>query len=325
MNILIPSAGTRCLLMKYFRARENGFDKVVATDCSAYAPALYQADAHYIVPRIKEPTYIPTLLEICRAEQINVIVPLFEDELALIAENRQLFLDNRILPVISNAETIELCRDKLALYRKLRSLNIPCIETYDFDTERDLISELPLPLFMKERCGAGSIGIIKINNRPLLSAYAENSQSKLIVQPFIDGKQFDADFYVDVNSGEVISIFVKEKLRMKNGEADKAQSLLDAKLFALVEDVARNIPFRGPIDMDIFEYEGEYYVLEINPRFGGGYPHAHECGVNFVKNIAANARGEQLTPDIGNYEADQIMLKYTSLMMKSATELTAGR
>mgnify|MGYP002594735995 FL=1 len=93
MNILILSCGTRVKLVQYFLQRESGFEKVVVTDCSNYAPALYVADKYYIVPKMTEPDYLKSLLEICEKEQIKVVLPLQEDELLLIAKERKQFED----------------------------------------------------------------------------------------------------------------------------------------------------------------------------------------------------------------------------------------
>ena len=101
MNILILSCGTRVKLVQYFLQRENGFEKVVVTDCSNYAPALYVADKYYIVPKMTEPDYLKSLLEICEKEQIKVVLPLQEDELLLIAKERKQFEDLGILVAVS--------------------------------------------------------------------------------------------------------------------------------------------------------------------------------------------------------------------------------
>lgn len=321
MNILVLSAGTRCQLINYFKQSGNGFDKVIATDCSIYAPAIYMADEYYIVPRMKEDEYLPTLLKICKQESINVILPLQEDELELIAENKKKFEQLGILVSVSSLNTVKICRDKYLLFRKMKDLGIKCVDTYDYDTEKNLIDEQSLPVMVKERRGSGSIGNFVIKNRSLLQYYAENTGEKLVVQPYMNAQEFGVDVYIDFISREVISIFAKEKLRMRAGETEKSKSVKDDRLYDFIKNVVEKMNFLGPIDIDVFKYEGEYYILEINPRFGGGYPHAYECGVNFVKYIASNARGQKLVPQIGNYKENEVMLKYTDVLLKSENEM----
>lgn len=321
MNILILSVGTRCKLINYFKLTENGFDKVVATDCSIYAPALYMADIHYIVPKMTDKKYLPVLMDICKKENINVILPLQEDELDLMADHKMLFEKLGIMVVISDLKTVKVCKDKYLMYRMLANAEINCVETYDYDKEFDSIRKLQLPIMLKEREGAGSIGNLKVENWPLLICFAANTDERLIVQPYMDAEEFGLDVYVDILSGEVVSIFAKEKIRMRAGETEKSKSFKDGKLFELVKRTTKVMKFRGPIDMDVFKYDGEYFILEINPRFGGGYPHAYECGENFIKYISINARGEKIKPNIGNYDENKILLKYMDVMMKDEKDM----
>lgn len=321
MNILILAAGTKCQLIKYFKRKENGFHKVVSTDCSKYSPALYESDKHYIVPKMKERAYLPTIKDICKKENINVILPLREDELEFIAEHETEFENMGILAVISDIASVQMCSDKYLLYKYLTDKRIPCVDTYDYQTESEEINKLKLPVLVKERNGSGSIGTLKINTWPMLAAYAKNTKEELVVQPFYDAAEFGVDAYVDFISGELVAVFVKEKLSMRAGETEKSKSVKDKKIYELVKAVVREINFKGPIDIDIFQYDGEYHILEINPRFGGGYPHAYECGVNFIKFISTNAKGKANLPLAGEYKENQVLLKFTDVMLKNDEDL----
>ena len=102
----------------------------------------------------------------------------------------------------------------------------------------------------------------------------------LMIQEYMDGQEYGADVYMDMISGRCTSIFVKKKIKMRAGETDKSVSFKDEKLFELIRHFAETCGFCGMIDIDIFEIDGVYYISEVNPRFGGGYPHAYACGVN---------------------------------------------
>ena len=112
-----------------------------------------------------------------------------------------------------------------------------------------------------------------------------------MIQEFMNGQEYGADLYIDLISGEVISIFVKKKLKMRAGETDKAVSFRDEALFSFLQEFARRMGFRGMIDIDLFRIGETWYVSEVNPRFGGGYPHAYACGVNVPSMVINNLEG----------------------------------
>lgn len=317
MNILILSCGTRNKLIRYFKEKENGVGNVIGTDCSVYAPALYETDNHYIVPRMTSPDYLDTILDICHKEKINAVLPLQEDELFLISSHRKLFTDVGIIPVVSSPETVELCRDKYAFYKHLIKNELPVLPSCNGLSEfqnRYEAGEMNFPVFIKPVRGCGSIGIQKADNIELLSVLCKYSKEDMLIQQFADGEEFGIDLYMDMISHKPVSIFAKKKLRMRAGETEKSISVKDTSLFTLIRQTSASLALSGPVDMDIFRIDGKYYISEINPRFGGGYPHAHICGMNFPKLIAENIAGNENADTIGNYEEGICMLKYTDLM-----------
>lgn len=319
MNILILSCGTRNILVRYFKDRNNGFSKVVGTDCSTYAPALYETDSYYIVPRMTEPGYLDAILDICRKEKIDAVLPLQEDELYLIANNRELFINAGVTPIVSSVEAVELCRDKYEFYKHLKANNIPAIYSVDsFEAFEKAESEgkMQLPVFIKPSRGCGSMGIMKVDSKPLLEILCRNADEKYIIQNFAEGEEFGADIYVDLQTGKPVTLFVKKKLRMRAGETDKSVSFKDEKLFDVILKTVSTLKLSGPIDMDLFGIDGEYYVSEINPRFGGGYPHAYECGINFPALLAENLQGELSGKRMAEYKENRYMFKYTDFITK---------
>jgi carbamoyl-phosphate synthase large subunit len=117
-------------------------------------------------------------------------------------------------------------------------------------------------------------------------------------------------------SKETVSIFTKKKLLMRAGETDKAVSFKDEALFELIKKFAEEAGFLGQIDIDIFAVGGRYYISEVNPRFGGGYPHAYECGCDHVQLILNNLSGKANKQNIGAYESDIYMMKYNEIMVR---------
>lgn len=317
MNILILSCGTRNKLVRYFKEKGNGFDRVIGTDCSVYAPALYETDRHHLVPRMTSPDYLDTIIKICEEEKIDAVLPLHEDELFLIASHRGLFTEKSIYPIVSTPETVELCRDKNAFYNHLVTHNLPALPTCNGLAEFQKCFEhgqMNFPVFVKPIRGCGSMGIQKVEQMELLEALCKYSSENLLIQSFAEGEEYGIDLYVDMITHNPVSIFIKKKLRMRAGETEKSVSVKDDGLFVLVKQTAETLSLSGPVDMDIFCVDGKYYISEINPRFGGGYPHAYSCGVNFPKLIAANLTGKENADTIGSYEDGICMLKYTDLM-----------
>ena len=136
------------------------------------------------------------------------------------------------------------------------------------------------------------------------------NKDNYIFQPYVKEKEFGIDMYFDMIDGKIKRFFIKEKLNMRAGETDKSISIYRDDIKEIVFKL-EGLGFYGPIDMDIFEdIDGRLYVNEINPRFGGGYSHAYNSGVDFIKCIMNNLLGKANEESFGNYEQDLVMLKY---------------
>ncbi len=318
INILILSAGTRNKVVQYFKKELSGKGKVYATDCSELAPALYEADEAVIVPRITDPDYLDRVLGICREKQITGVFSLIDPELTLLAEHREEFLAVGTTPVISSAEAVAISFDKYRMYRKLTELGIPTgrcfmdVKEFGQAVEEGIIG---YPVFVKPARGSASIGINRAQCREDVEFLCRRGDG-MMIQEFMDGTEYGADVYVDMITGKVTSIFVKEKIKMRAGETDKAVSVKDERLFALIKNFVESMGFCGMIDIDIFRCGGEYYISEVNPRFGGGYPHAYECGVNMPAQLIRNLEGKENQPQIGAYEEGVCMMKYNEIMIR---------
>ncbi|MGL4694358.1 ATP-grasp domain-containing protein [Enterococcus larvae] len=322
MNILILSCGTRNKLVRYFKKEFLGTGKIVATDSSKLAPALYEADKHYIVPSISDERYLDEILSICKKESIKLVLTLIDPEISLISANKELFEEMGCLTLTSPKKVIDLCFDKLAMFEHLQTLGIKTPMTYGSYSSviNDLREEkATFPLFVKPRNGSASFGVSMIESESMLAALFNESED-LIAQEFMDGQEYGVDAYIDLISGELVSFFIKKKLKMRAGETDKAVSVKNPMLENLIIDFISKSNFRGVIDIDVFEKEGMYYISEVNPRFGGGYPHAYECGINFPAYIRKNLEGKVNEVNIGYYEEDVYMMKYNDLVVLRVDE-----
>ena len=320
MNILIASCGTRNKIVQYFKKALDDTGRVIATDCSPNAPALYEADAHYIVPRITEEGYLDVLYEICRKENISGVLSLIDPELSLLSLHEADFAALGVTVIGSSYQLCERTLNKWEMYQWLKAHGYACARSY-MDIDAFLADAakgvLSYPVFVKPAKGSASIAISKADDEETVRLLLSHGE-EMMIQEFLDGQEIGADCYIDMISGEVVSIFTKKKLVMRAGETDKAVSFKDERLFALIARFAAEAGFRGQIDIDIFEIDGTYYISEVNPRFGGGYPHAYECGVDHTKLICNNLLGKANEKITGQYEDGLIMMKYNEIMMRKA-------
>ncbi len=312
-TVLILSCGTRNKIVQYFK-REM---RVLCADASPLAPALYEGDKHFTVPRLNEAGYLDAVLEICKSERPDAVLSLIDPELSVLAQNEDKFCALGVKIIGSPYDACERAFDKFAFYRFLCENGFNCAKTYaeldsfkaDFDA-----GKISFPVFVKPVCGSASIAISKASSMEELALLCSLS-SGLIIQEFLDGQELGVDCYVDLISKKTVSLFAKKKLVMRAGETDKAVSFKDGRLFSLCERLMSLGGFLGQVDVDVFDIDGEYYISEVNPRFGGGYPHAYECGVNHISLIARNLEGQENIPSVGEYEENIYMAKYNEVMI----------
>lgn len=323
MNILILAAGTRNKIVQYFRQNLKGEGRVIATDATKLSPAIYEADDYYIVPRIDDPGYLDIIIDICKKEEISGVLSLIDPELGLLARNTDRFQAAGVQVIGSSAQLCDLTLDKSEMYRWLKQRNYRCATSWTDKEEfyRALDNaEVSFPVFVKPAKGSASINISKVSTKEAIEVLWKEADD-LMIQEFLNGQEIGADVYIDMLSGEIISIFTKKKLKMRAGETDKAISFKDAKLFALIQKFVTEAGYRGQIDIDIFDIDGEYYISEVNPRFGGGYPHAYESGCNHICLILNNLKGEANVPVIGQYEEGIYMMKYNEISIQKEDRL----
>lgn len=135
------------------------------------------------------------------------------------------------------------------------------------------------------------------------------------------GGDCDADVYVDTISHKAVAAFSKRKIETRIGGASKTCSFKDPKLFNFIQEICDVFEFNGPLDMDFFIKDGEYYLSEINPRFGGAYLHAYGAGVDFIQLIVNNINGIENPVNIGNYDDNVLMMMYDDVVIARAEDL----
>ena len=324
MNLLILSPGRRVEIVEYFKEtfHKEG-RKVYTLDMSPYAPALYAGDEFFRIDKDFNnlESYIDNILAICKEKTITAVLTLIDPELVLLSDYKEKFESLGIKVILSDIEFIKETFDKYGFFNTYSS-TIKLVDTVG--SYEDAIAKLnsgtwQYPLFAKLRDGSASIGIKKIN--AFIDFESTKSEAKYIYQPFIKGREYGVDAYFDLISGELVSLFMKKKLAMRAGETDKAISIKSPEVLCEVQKIVNIKGLRGPIDIDVFVADnGEVFINEINPRFGGGHPHAYGCGVNFMQLILNNLKGIANPPIFNNYKEGIMMLKYNGLLFRDTNE-----
>lgn len=322
MNILILSAGTRNKVVQYFKKTVGNQGRIVATDCSNLAPAVYEADAFYLVPRITAPDYLDQVLAICKKEKIDGVFSLIDPELSLLAKEKEKFFQIGTTPIISPYELVETCFDKYKMFELLQNMNIPTgmcyVDKQAFYADKEH-GKIQYPVFVKPVKGSASLNINKVTSDAELEVLF-SSYDDLMIQEYMNGQEYGADVYIDMISGKCTSVFIKKKIKMRAGETDKSVSVKIPALFELIQKFVEKCGFCGMIDIDIFEIGGTFYVSEVNPRFGGGYPHAYECGVDMPQQVINNLAGHENPSTIGEYKEGICMMKYNEVAIRDMSE-----
>ena len=332
MNILFTCAGRRTYLLKYFKENMAEGDKIVATDMQLSAPALQAADVKIQVPAVYDPKYVDITLDVCKEHKIDALISLNDLELPILAENKARFEALGVKVIVSDPEVIDIAFDKYKTAQWVESLGINAPKTYvTLASAKEALAkgEIAFPLFMKPRWGSGSIGLETIDDMEELDIYyhllmkkikktilatASVGDEYIMIQEKLTGKEFGLDVMNDLQ-GNNVAVSVKQKLAMRAGETDKAITVDIPEVYEMARKIGENLKHIGNLDVDIMQRaNGDYCVLELNPRFGGGYPFSYEAGVNMPKAIIQWVKGEKVDAAILKPEIGRMFAKNDYLM-----------
>ncbi|MBQ4834226.1 ATP-grasp domain-containing protein [Pseudoalteromonas sp. MMG010] len=316
MNILLTSVGRRSYLVEYFKSAVASLNGKVHAANSIETYALQQADEHVITPEIYSEAYIPFLLDYCQSNQITIIISLFDIDLPILAKNKVLFKQSGIEVIVSDKSVIDICNDKWRTYQFLVGHNINTPQTYI--SLNDAIAALnnntlTYPVIIKPRWGMGSIGIYKADNieelhvlynkvkNEINSSYlrfeSAADSNAILIQECIQSDEYGIEVINDLEKN-YITTFCKQKLAMRSGETDQAITIENRKLSAIGKALSSSLGHIGILDSDCLEKNGEYFVLELNARFGGQYPFSHLAGANIPKQIVDWCIGQKTNKDL---------------------------
>ena len=300
MNVLLTCVGRRRYLVDYFRSELNGSGKVIGLDMTRNAPAASACDMFLLAPGIYADHYIDFLVDVCRTHRVSAILSLNDMELPILAAHADRLRAIGTIPVISSPEVIGLCADKFLTAQFAESIGLSTPRSYaTLESAEEALDagSLAFPLVVKPRWGSASFGIFFVANRDELRfahAYCERTWqqsafgkmgepgAQVLIQEMVQGQEYGLDIFNDLEARPV-GFAVRKKLAMRAGETDRAITVDGAPFRDLATRIGEGLGHIGNVDCDVIERDGRQYLLEMNPRFGGGYPFTHLAGANLVR------------------------------------------
>jgi len=308
LNVLLTAASRRVPLVRAFQSalRDLGLaGRVVVTDVNPTSPAVHIADRWFGVPFATDPAYIDSVLDICTAERVELVVPTIDDELVLFGQAKERFESRGIRVAVSPALTSRICNDKFQTAVSFRACGVAVADTC-------LPGGLPaspiFPLFIKPRSGRGSVGAFPVSNARQLDFFLDYVADP-VVQEFLDGPEFTIDVLCD-DRGKPLSIVPRERVVIRAGVIDRGRTVRDRGLTDLALSVVRALPFVGAVNIQCRVVAGRPVMFEINPRFSGGIPLTIAAGADFPRMLLQLTRGQRVRPCIGEYRSDLWMTNY---------------
>ena len=309
MNVLVTSAGRRVSLVQAFaEAVKVRGGQVFAGDVSGLAPALYKADGAFRLPPVKSEAYVPELLALVQAHDIGLIVPTIDTELAVLAENARAFADAGCKVLVSSPAFVALSGDKWLTQRAFAAHSVDVPQGW---TVAELTgAELPDQLFVKPRDGSSSRDTYRATPETLTSILARVPNA--IVQEALTGPEITIDALINFD-GRPLHYVPRIRIRTLAGESIQGVTIADDDLRGWLErllGVAADLGARGPITLQAFLTARGPVLIEVNPRFGGGFPLAYAAGGHYPEWLLALLHGEAVEPRLGSYTVGLYMTRY---------------
>ena len=291
MKILFTSVGRRVELIQLFKeaaGRLNVELEIFGADITELAPALFFCDKKVIVPLISDKAYIPTLIDICRRNSIDALIPTIDTDLLLLSENAARFDAAGTKVFISAPEKIAVCRDKNYTSDFFVSCGLKAPKTYNDCTKYDG----GFPCFIKPKDGSSSVDAYKISNFDELHEFAKRVDD-YVIQPFVDGEEYTVDVFCSFD-GSPVYITPRKRIAVRAGEVLKTEIACDEKIIEECQKIIDRFKPVGAITVQLIKDKktDENYYIEINPRYGGGAPHSIMAGADSPAAVIRILKGE---------------------------------
>ncbi|MCL6611786.1 MAG: ATP-grasp domain-containing protein [Peptococcaceae bacterium] len=289
INILVTSISKKVPLIKSLRNAVNkiGTGTIIGADMNENCIGKYFVDSFWQMPPLLQ-LDLNELIEYCKKNNVKCIIPTRDGDLPFFAYHREELLKNNICTMVSPLEAIEICNDKLKFYMVGKKLGYPVIVTTTSIDELECISYV-----VKERYGAGSRSIgINLNKEQAL--YYATKLENPIYQPYIEGKEYSIDLYIDAK-GKTKGVVVRTRELVINGESQITCTIRNDILERVCSDLAESISLYGHVVMQvIIDCESQIHIIECNSRFGGASSISIKAGVDSFYWFLLESLGENL-------------------------------
>jgi carbamoyl-phosphate synthase large subunit len=310
-NILLTSAGRRGLLVRLFQRELRQLfpgAQVYAADLSPEISSACQlADRSFKVRSLSDPGYIDQLLDLCDNHAISLIVPTIDTELLLLAENSERFIRRGVQVAVSHPDLVRQCRDK--------RLTAELFARHGIASPREIkpTADAQYPLFAKPYDGSSSRDLHVLQSFADVTPQITDS-SKLVCYEYMspgDYDEYTVDMYFDRHS-DLKCLVPRLRIETRAGEVSKGRTERISALGELRVKLQTVQGAHGCITSQFFvrRSDGQVFGIEVNPRFGGGYPLSYEAGANFPKWLIGEYLGGETISFFKDWEDGLTMLRY---------------
>lgn len=327
MNILLSSVGRRGYIADFFKEVVRDKGKIFGTSNTKWTAGFNHCDENFILPDISSPDYPDAVVSLCREKKVKAVLSFLDQDIDVLANHAELFREHGIATFLPDPATNQICFNKFETYRFFKSKDIDMPLTFsDIGDAKDALArkELFFPLIVKPKYGFGSASLFKARNMRELETFFAY-QPEMIIQEFMDGDEYSFDMLFNLHS-EVVSVYCKRKLAMRAGETDMAVMKYDERLLRFGKKIGDLLRHAGPMDVDFFiTSDGVPKLLELNPRFGGGYPISHACGADFPRKMLAMLNGVEHSFSCEKYDDETIMMKEYAFVNRFSDRIDFSR
>lgn len=316
-NILITNIGRRGYLVDFLKNTSFFQGKVYVSDCDTTASGLYgRNDGYFILPKPvdDEKKYIEKLLELCLEYDIYMVIPVIDPEIYILSKYRENFWEKGIRIVVSSKKVLDICYNKLQMNVFLGKNKFCYPKTYEnvngFKKDYDK-NEISFPVILKPIYGSGSAETYKVDTLEKLQTCFHEG---FLIQEFLEGTEYGVDIF-NTYEGDPVRCAVKKKISMRSGETDKALTVEDEEIFSCAYRLGKCLGHVGNLDFDLLKAKGKLYIIDMNPRFGGGYPATHIAGINLLELLIRMNEGQKIEPEFHNYVSNLLVMKEVGLRM----------
>lgn len=305
VNILFTSVGNKISLVESFKAAYKKLGilgKTIGVDADPHSAGLFFADVGHVVPLFDSNTFLKRIKEICRRDNVSLIVPTRDEDLLFFSKFRGDFEAMDVKLLVSSFESVSICSDKWSFYLYLKKIGLPAIETW-----RRPPTKIKFPCIVKPQSGKGGVGARIVASKKELLGLNLKSQ---IIQEKIEGVEYTIDYFADFDA-RPICVVPRIRLKVVGGESKVGVTKYEKEMIDLAKKLGQSLNLIGHNTIQCFKLKnGEIKFLEVNPRFGGGAPLGIAAGCKSPEYIISLMSGRKIKPN-QDFVRDLVMIRYS--------------